>query len=146
MKNLKNNRSGYMIMEALMALAVLGFIVRPAFVERENESGGRTTKLEWELPISQFLGQLGNLRGLIDQSWAGLDRQFGYRGSPMGERAGTLMTESLQNAMALMTAGFVDRQGRFTGDFSNNAGNFEDAAKGMCTAYYNAAREGMRRN
>ena len=143
---LKNSRSGYMIMEALMALLVLGFIVHPVCVEHDDEWGDRTTKVEWELPMAQLLAQVTNFEGLIDRSWAGLDRQFGYHGPSMGARAGALMTESLKNGVVLMTGGFVDQQGRFTGDFSNNAGNFEDAAKGMCTAYYNAAREGMRRN
>ena len=137
--------SGFMIMELIMALLVLSFVIRPVLVEKEDDSGGRTTKLEWELPMAQLLAQVGDFQHLIDRSWAGLDREFGYNGPSMGERAGRLMTASLKNGVGLITAGFVDTNGRFTGDFSNNAARFEESAKGMSVAFYDAAREGMRR-
>lgn len=141
--NRKNG--GYMIMEIIMALVVLGFIIHPTFVKHQNDRGDETTSVEWELPMAKLLAQVGDFQNLIDRSWEGMDGHFGYHGPSMGERAGRLMTASLQNGVVLMTAGFVDQQGGVTADFSNNAQNFQNAAEGMCTAYYDAAREGMAR-
>jgi len=132
-----------MIVELIMTLLLLSFIIKPVLVESEDASGRKTTKVQWELPMSQLLAQVGDFQHLIDRSWAGLDSHFGYAGPSMGDRAGRLMQGTLQNGVVLMTAGYVDADGRFTAD--GNAGRFEDAAKGMSVAFYDAAREGMRR-
>jgi len=132
-----------MIVEMVMTLLLLSFVFKPALVENEDISGGRTTRAEWELPMAQLAAQIGDLQHLIDRSWSGLDAHFGYTGPGMGERAGRLMQSSLQNGVVLMTAGYVDANGRFVAD--GNASRFEDAAKGMSVAFYDAAREGMRR-
>lgn len=139
-----NSKSGFMIVELIIALLVLSLIIHPVFVEEENEMGQRTTKVEWELPMAKLLAQVGNFENLIDRSWAGLDRQFGYTGGTK-VNTGKFMRDSLQNGIVMMTAGFVNKDGRFTGDISSNTANFEDASKGMVTAFYDAAQEGMRR-
>lgn len=129
-------------MEILTALIVLSFIVRPTFVQQENEFGERTTTLAFEMPMAQMLSQLGDFKGLIDRSWAHMDRQFGYRGNSVD--VVRLMGESLRHGVVLMTAGFVDTDGRWSGNGRNNADRFENSAKGICVAFYDAAREGMR--
>ena len=127
-----------------MALLVLSLIIHPVFVEEENELGQRTTKVEWELPMAKLLAQVGDFESIIDRSWAGLDRQFNYTGGTKVS-TGKFMRESLQNGVVMMTAGFVNKEGRFTGDLNNNVANFQDASQGMVTAFYDAAIEGMRR-
>lgn len=139
-----STKSGFMLMELLIAIVVLSLIIHPVFVEQVDEMGQRTTKVEWELPMAKLLAQVGNFEGLIDKSWAGLDRQFGYTGGTR-VNTGKFMRESLQNGLVVMTAGFVDRNGRFTGDINNNMSNFEEGSKGMVTAFYDAAMEGMKR-
>ncbi len=139
-----NTKSGFMLMELLVAIFVLSLIIHPVFVEEENEMGQRTTKIQWELPMAKMLAQIGDFEGMIDKSWAGLDRKFGYTGGNQVS-TGKLMRESLQNGIVLMTAGFIDKNGRFTGDMNNNMANFEEGSKGMVTAFYDAAVEGMRR-
>lgn len=139
-----NKQSGFMVMELIIALLVLSLIIHPVFVEEENELGQRTTRIQWELPMAQLLAQVGNFEGLIDKSWAGMDRQFGYTGGTR-VNTGQFMRDSLQNGIVLMTAGFVDKDGRFTGDMNNNTANFEEASRGMVTAFYDAAMDGMRR-
>ncbi len=141
----RTRRRGAITIELLISLLVLSFIIRPTFVQTEDMWGERTTQVEWELPMAELVAHVGNLQSFIDQSWAGLDRQFGYKGPSMGAAAGKLMVASLKNGVPLMTAGFVDSDGRFTGDFSNNLETFQTAAEGMTTAYYVAAMEGMER-
>jgi len=142
---LGNTSSGFIVVEIIIALLVLGFIVHPVFVEGHDHHGRRTTIVEWEFPMNEVLAQMGDIGGLIDRSWEGLDRKFGYTGPKMGDQAVRLMSSSLQNGVVLMTAGFVNKQGRVTTRFQDNAANFEDAAKGFVLACYNAAQEGMSR-
>lgn len=134
--------SGYMLMEIIMALVVLSFIIRPVFVEHQNEFGERTTTVQFELPMAKMLDQVGNLKGLIDKSWANMDRQFGYHGNSVD--IGRLMTQTLKHGVVLMTAGFVDQDGRWATDINNHPKRFENSAKGACVAFYDAARQGMR--
>jgi hypothetical protein len=145
------SKKGFLIAEILMAIIVLSFIIHPVFVESYNNRGEKITRLQWELPMAKMLSQITDLEGLIKASWAGLDRQFGYKGG-MPANTGKLMRETLQNGIVLMTAGFVDKNGRIStgitgdideGDISTNVANFDAAAKGFISAFYDAAREGM---
>jgi len=140
-KNGLNNRSGFIAFEIIMALIVLGFIVRPVMVDSCNEWGDRTTKIEWELPMAQLLDYIGNLEGLIADSWRGIDADFGHSNGTRSPVA--LMKSAAQNGIVIMTAGFVDTKGNFTGDFNNNIENYQYATEGLATAFYDSAMEGM---
>lgn len=131
------------MVELIVALIVLSFIFRPVLVENQDDEGRRYTTVEWELPMAKLLDQVGDLEKVIDKTWAGMDRKFGYTGGTK-VKMGEFIRQSLQNGVVLMTAGFVDKNGRWTGNFSNNMENFEEASKGMVTAYYDAAAQGMK--
>ena len=127
-----------------MALILLSFIVRPVFVEQQYADGHVEKTVAWQLPMAEMLAQIGGLEQWIDRSWAPMDARFGYTGG-MRVNVGKFMRESLQNGLVLMTAGMVNSEGRVETNFSKNIQNFDRASKGMVTAYYNAAQEGMAR-
>jgi hypothetical protein len=136
-------RRGAMLMDSIIGLLVLGFIAHPVWVEDYNDYGERTTRMEWELPMFQLLSYIDNFEGLIDQSWAGMDRAFGYTGPKMSELALPLMRETVQNGVVIMTAGLVDRQGHFSGNFNTAPRSYERASKAQAVAFYETARAGM---
>ena len=140
--NLRNMKHGFAATDILWAIIALSFIIRPSFVERENYVGERTTSLEWELPMAQFIEYIGDFDKVIARSWKGLDSDFGYRGNAVNP--GRLMSATAKNGIVIMTAGFVDTNGRFTGNFVNNIDNYEVATQNMAVAFYDTAMEGMR--
>jgi hypothetical protein len=133
-------RAGFIGWELLMVILVISLIFRPVVVEQENAWGERSTTLEWEMPMAQLLAQVSSFEAIIDRSWEGMDRKFGYtKGSKV--QVGALMRNVAQNGVTVMTAGFVDTNGRWS---QNNIDNYQRAVEGTAVAFYNATMEGIR--
>lgn len=138
-----NNRNGFVIFEIVMALIVLGFIIRPSLVETCDQWGERSTTVEWELPMAELLDYVSDLEGMIQDTWVNIDADFGQKSGVRSSRK--LLRAAARNSLTLATAGFVDQNGQFTGDFSNNMENYQYATEAMAVAFYDSAMEGMAR-
>lgn len=136
-------RKGAMLFDSIIALVVLGFLIRPELVQEYNEEGVLTTTIELTFPMTDFLAYIDNFGTLIDRTWAGMDADFNYTGPKMSELALPLMRATAQNGISMMTAGFVDRDGTLNTDLNDWTGTYEDATKAQAVAFYETARAGM---
>ncbi len=93
--------------------------------------------------MEKVLNYVDDLGGIIDRTWAGMDRDFGYTGPKMSSMAMPLVRESLHSGLSVLAGGLVDRNGLIADNLDTVISNYEESTYAQSTAFYETALAGM---